>query len=287
NIATGQGANASGATSVNIATGFGANASGAGSNNTATGNGANASGATGFNIATGTGANASGSASANVALGLSANANGSGVSNVAIGGSTNATGDATAIGNGASATFASSAAFGNGAVATRANQQMFGTALNTYTAPGITSAASFGAQSGPLQIVTSDAGGNLATNTAAGLGLATTSQISAINGQLASLQSQIGSIREGIAANAAIAFVATPSGPGRTTFAVNGSSYDGVGGVGFAFSHRLAGTTIPIYFSGAYGNGGGRAGRTSGLCLGGRRPSGCRRLKALTLTSIE
>jgi trimeric autotransporter adhesin len=124
--------------------------------------------------------------------------------------------------------------------------------------PGITSAASTAAQSGPVQIVTSDASGNLATNTAAGLGLATTSQISAINGQLASLQSQIGSVREGIAANAAIAYVATPSGPGRTTFAINGSSYDGIGGVGFAFSHRFAGTTIPIYFSGAYGNGGGR-----------------------------
>ena len=40
---------------------------------------------------------------------------------------------------------------------------VFGTASNTYTAPGITSSASKAAQSGPTQIVTADAGGNLAT----------------------------------------------------------------------------------------------------------------------------
>jgi hypothetical protein len=39
---------------------------------------------------------------------------------------------------------------------------MLGTATNTITAPGITSAASRAAQTGPVLIVTSDAGGNLA-----------------------------------------------------------------------------------------------------------------------------
>jgi autotransporter adhesin len=106
--------------------------------------------------------------------------------------------------------------------------------------------------------VTSDSGGNLATNTAAGLGLATTSQIAAINGELVSLSSQIGDLRRGIAAASATAYVPTPSAPGRTTFAVNGSLFDTTGGVGFAFSHRFANTSIPVYFSGAYGNGGGR-----------------------------
>jgi hypothetical protein len=42
---------------------------------------------------------------------------------------------------------------------------MLGTSTNTYTAPGITSAASTAAQSGPLQVVTSDSKGNLATET--------------------------------------------------------------------------------------------------------------------------
>jgi trimeric autotransporter adhesin len=178
---------------------------------------------------------------------------------VAFGDGTTATGlNSAAVGVNANATFANSAAFGTGATVTRVNQQVFGTALSTYTAPGITSGASLATQSGPLQIVTSDAGGNLATNTAAGLGLATTSQIATINNQLASLGDQIGDLRRGIAATNAIAYVATPSGPGRTTLAVNGSSYDGVGGFGIAFAHRFAGTTIPFYVSGAYGNGGGR-----------------------------
>jgi hypothetical protein len=41
---------------------------------------------------------------------------------------------------------------------------MFGTATATYTMPGITSAASLAAQSGPLKFVTSDANGNLAVS---------------------------------------------------------------------------------------------------------------------------
>ena len=71
--------------------------------------------------------------------------------------------NATAVGPGASATFANSSAFGAGATATAANQMMFGTAASLYAAPGITSAASRAAQSGPTQFVTSDAAGNLAT----------------------------------------------------------------------------------------------------------------------------
>jgi len=39
----------------------------------------------------------------------------------------------------------------------------FGTASNTYTAAGINSANSLAAQTGPTRLVTSDAGGNLAT----------------------------------------------------------------------------------------------------------------------------
>ncbi len=63
---------------------------------------------------------------------------------------------------GASATFANSSAFGAGASATAANQMAFGTASNTYKMPGLTSAASLAAQSGPTSFVTTDASGNLA-----------------------------------------------------------------------------------------------------------------------------
>jgi hypothetical protein len=88
----------------------------------------------------------------NTALGTGALAGGAGGIN------------ATAIGANSSAGFANSAAFGAGAVTTRANQQTFGTPANTYTMPGITSGASRAVQSGPLQLPTTDAAGNLASD---------------------------------------------------------------------------------------------------------------------------
>ena len=48
---------------------------------------------------------------------------------------------------------------------TRANQVVLGTASETYTLPGIASAASTAEQSGPLGLVTSDPFGNLASDT--------------------------------------------------------------------------------------------------------------------------
>jgi hypothetical protein len=72
--------------------------------------------------------------------------------------------NATAIGDNTTAAFANSAAFGNNATAVRANQQVFGTTSNTYTMPGITSPASRGAQTGLLQLPTTDSMGNLASD---------------------------------------------------------------------------------------------------------------------------
>ena len=69
-----------------------------------------------------------------------------------------------AIGTDSEANFTNSAAFGTGATATRENQMVLGTASNTYSAPGIASDASRAAQSGPLEVVTSDGAGNLATD---------------------------------------------------------------------------------------------------------------------------
>jgi len=70
----------------------------------------------------------------------------------------------TAIGAGANAGFSNSAAFGVGATTTRSNQQAFGTVNNTYTMAGITSQQSRNAQSGPLQLPTTDSNGNLASD---------------------------------------------------------------------------------------------------------------------------
>src|SRR6516165_4660343 len=195
NLATALGANS-------IGTGLGATALGA--NAVASADGAIAIGAsqsTGVNsIAIGTGAVATGS----VAVGAAASAANGGA---AFGDGATATGlNATAVGPGASATFANSSAIGAGATATAPNQMAFGTASNTYVAPGITSAASKAAQSGPVEIVTSDAGGHLGTNTAAGLGLASLTDINAINAQLGGMNTRINDL------------------DGRTTKALNGVS---------------------------------------------------------------
>jgi len=189
NTAIGIFSNASGTTSANVATGTLANANGNNSENTANGNSAMAIGnfsanvATGAralangsgtsaleiagNIATGANANASGERSSNVATGLFSDAGGNTAANVAVGNMANANGNGTsntAVGAFSSATHANSSAFGHDATTTRANQQVFGTANNTYTMPGITSDASRSAQSGPLEVVTSDSAGNLATD---------------------------------------------------------------------------------------------------------------------------
>ena len=71
---------------------------------------------------------------------------------------------------------------------------MFGTATDTYTMPGVTSGASKAAQAVPTHIVTTNPTGDLAAHTPAELGLATTGDITAINSQIASLQSQINAL---------------------------------------------------------------------------------------------
>jgi hypothetical protein len=50
----------------------------------------------------------------------------------------------------------------------------------------------------------------------------------------------------------------TPSGPGRTTFALNGAAFENQAGVGLSIVHRLSMTSIPVYLSFGYGNGGGK-----------------------------
>jgi trimeric autotransporter adhesin len=105
----------------------------------------------------------------------------------------------TAVGAGTRANFSNSAAFGAGATATRADQQVFGTATNTYTMAGIASAASAAAQTGPRQLVTSDANGNLATASLASLGLAGVADVSAINARLDDLAGRSSKAYAGVA----------------------------------------------------------------------------------------
>ena len=167
--AVGQGSLASG----NYSTALGRFAVGSGLNSTATGQNAlaTAPGSTAlgqYAVATGDnstalGQNSSATGAGSTALGQYSVA--TGVNSAALGQMATASGDnSTALGQGSSATYANSTSIGTGAATTRANQMALGTASNTYTMSGITSPASTAAQSGPTQVVTSDAGGNLATN---------------------------------------------------------------------------------------------------------------------------
>ena len=145
------------------------------------------------------------------------------------------------------ANFSNSTAIGNGATVTRANQQVFGTATNTYTAPGITSAASKAAQTGSLQVVTSDAGGNLATSTLSGLGLATSGDIASINSQLASINGRISDLYgrsdkayAGIAMAFAMAGVPTLMPGEHLAMTMNYGTFEGQNGLAINAAYRLA-----------------------------------------------
>lgn len=116
--------------------------------------------------------------------------------------------NSTAIGTNANAAFTNSTAIGTGATTTRANQIVLGTAAETYTMPGLTSAASAAAQVGPLQVVTTDAAGNLASDGGA------------IFAGLAGLRRDVDTNRDGVAMAMALQ---APYVPPDQSFALNSS----------------------------------------------------------------
>jgi autotransporter adhesin len=99
------------------------------------------------------------------------------------------------------------------------------------------------------------------TNVAPGIFNTDAVNVTQLTTAVQGLQQQITAVqreeRRGIAAATAAAFAPTPTGPGGTTFAVNGSTFQSEYGVGVAFAHRLSWTSLPVYISGAYGNDGG------------------------------
>jgi len=100
---------------------------------------------------------------------------------------------AVAIGSGATAAFAGSTALGSGAVTSRANQVAVGTVASTYTMRGITTAASLAAQTGPTQVVTTDAAGNLAAASF------TPQDISALQSNVGVLQQNVTVLQQNVA----------------------------------------------------------------------------------------
>jgi hypothetical protein len=244
--------NASGTGSTNIASGFKANSSGDHSDNVALGNMATSAGNNSSNLAGGDQAKAGGNGSANTAYGSHSDASGDGGSNVAIGsravakgvGTQNsavgsnslASGDmASAFGAGAQAAFLNSAAFGAGAIVTRINQQVFGTGTNTYTFPGLPSAASTAALSGPTALVVTDASGNLAAVTVKGLSSASFVR----NGVLTLGTSDTRKAFTGVAMAFAMVGSPTVMPNERIALSVNWGTYEGANGSAVSAAMRI------------------------------------------------
>ena len=198
-----------------------------------------------------------------------------GASGIAIGNGVSVAGNnAVAVGTGSSANFSNSAAVGNGATVTRANQQVFGTASNTYTMGGVSSVASRAAQSGPVQLVTSDAGGNLATSSLAGLGLASSadvgainSQLTAINNRLTDLDTRTNKAYSGVAMAFAMAGVPTLLPSEKFATSMNWGTFQGGNGLAVNAAMRVS-NNMQLNGGVAYGPEGGVAGGRVGLRVG-------------------
>ena len=177
------------------------------------------------------------------------------MSSLAVGQGASASGlNSSAFGQGASAGFANSTAIGALAHTTRDNQIAFGGAANTYTAAGITSAASLAAQSGTKQVVTSDANGNLAT-------LDTNSLISN-SSAFQNLQHQVHDNTEGIA-------MAMALGGGNAILPDDKSTAMTVNWGNFGNTNAMAVSGVQRLTDNIFLNGGVGVGTSTGL-VGGR-----------------
>jgi hypothetical protein len=153
---------------------------------------------------------------------------------IAVGRGSDATGfNSIAAGFNAQAANNNSTAIGAGAVTTADNQMMFGTASETYTTPGITSVTSRSRQSGPLEVVTSDANGNLATD-----GGAIFSQLDQLQNndtkifsQLDQLHSDINTVESGVAV-ALSAVGPDLTGAERFGLSLNWGGFEGASAIG-------------------------------------------------------
>ena len=101
------------------------------------------------------------------------------------------------------------------------------------------SAASAAAQTGPTQIVTSDASGNLATSSLAALGLASAGDVAAINSRLDDLTGRSSKAFTGVAM--AFAMAGVPSLMPNETFAatMNWGTFQSAHGLALNAAYRL------------------------------------------------
>ncbi|WP_188052370.1 YadA-like family protein [Aureimonas fodinaquatilis] len=153
-----------------------------------------------------TGAPASATGIETVAAGGGAAASGSNA--VAVGSAASASGTGSiALGAGATASGVNSVAIGAGVNAGGANQIVIGGPGATYTLAGITSEASYAAQQGPVEFVTSDASGNLASVSLDSF----FNNVDVLSDRVGVLESDNRSIREGVAIALALGGVQLPS----------------------------------------------------------------------------
>jgi autotransporter adhesin len=205
-------------------------------------------------MATAVGQSAQATATGATAIGQGSIASGTGAFAGGIGATASGV-SAVALGAGATAAFAGSTAIGPGAVTTAPNQMVFGTASNTYVAPGITSAASLAAQSGPTSFVTTDAAGHLAASSFSPSMIM--NNLASLNQSVGSLQSQINGVtteeRRGIAAAVAANSYTTPVRAGGTTVGISGGFFHGESAVGLSVAHRLYALPQAVLY-GSYAN---------------------------------
>jgi trimeric autotransporter adhesin len=265
-VGTAAGTNSSSNNERNSFFGQSAGSSVNGSNNSAFGFGAGENVIGNSNSAYGDSAGIRVTGSNNVAIGHNA---GSGTS-----GSPLAVSNTVAIGNGSTARADGAVAIGNGAQATRANQVVLGTAAYTYTMPGITSPSSLAAQTGPVQIVTSDGGGNLATSSLAALGIASAADIGAINTSLGAINTRLDELSgrtdkalTGVAMAFALAGVPTVLPHEIVAFTANWGTFEGQHGFAMNGAVRVT-NNVQLNGGAAFGANQNLAGGRVGLRVG-------------------
>jgi hypothetical protein len=116
---------------------------------------------------------------------------------------------------------------------------VLGTTSNTYTVPGITSAASLAAQSGPVLFVTSDASGNLATAASVFDPGPIFDELAGLADQIAGLDERADEIEAGVAIAMALE---DPDLAGTESFGIklNYGNFEGADALGLTVAGVLA-----------------------------------------------
>jgi hypothetical protein len=144
----------------------------------------------------------------------------------------------------------------------------FGTGSNTYTMAGITSSASAAAQSGPVQIVTSDANGNLATDGGALFG-----SLNRLQNSINQLQQEDKKLRSGIAIAMAVEQPIFHNGQ-TVAFNVGYGTFNGTNALGATAAGIVdrgifgPGSTVTVYAGGGVDSDGHTAAGKAGVSFG-------------------